>query len=94
MRQQLVKSMARVRVNARQHVAQVGPRIQAIEFGRLHQAHHHRRALPGQLAAHEQPVLGAKLPRLDLPLDQVVVDGDRAVVKVRLPLKTGVLNPC
>ena len=34
MRQQLVEPVAGMRVDARQHVAQVGPRIQAIELGR------------------------------------------------------------
>ena len=32
------------------------PKDPGIELGRLHQAHHHCRALPGQLAAYEQPV--------------------------------------
>jgi hypothetical protein len=88
MRQQFIDPVAGMRVDARQHVAQVGPRVQAVELGRLHQAHHHGRALASQLAAHEQPVLRAQLPGLDLPLDEVVVDGHRAVIQVqrqRLP---------
>ena len=48
-------------VDAREHVTQVGPWIDAVELGRLHQAHDHRRALAGQLAAHEQPARSGTL---------------------------------
>jgi hypothetical protein len=34
-RQQFFQALARVRVDARQHITQVGPRIQTVELGRL-----------------------------------------------------------
>lgn len=40
-----------------QHVTQVGPRIVAVELGRLHQAHDDRSLLASQFAAAEQPCL-------------------------------------
>ena len=55
-RQQLLDSAVQLRGQSREHVLQVGPGIVPIEFGRLQQAHHHRRSLACQLAADEQPV--------------------------------------
>jgi len=56
MRQQLFDPAVQLRRQPRQHVLQVSPGIVPIELGRLQQAHHHRSAFAGQLAADEQPV--------------------------------------
>ena len=37
--------------NSIKYVLEVGPRVVAVELGRLHQTHHHRRALPGELGS-------------------------------------------
>ena len=87
--QQLVDAVAGMAVDTREHITQVGPRVQSIELGRLHQAHDHRRALASKLAADELPVLRTQHPWLDLPLDEVVVDRHGPVFQVprqRLPV--------
>ena len=94
-RQQLVDAAGRVAVDAREHVAQVGPGLDAAEFGRLHQAHHDGCPLAGQLAANEQPVLRAKLPGLDQPFEVVVVDRHGPVAQAqrqRLPVVQAVVD--
>jgi len=55
-RQQLLDPAVQLRGQPREHVLQVSPGLVPIELGRLQQAHHHRSALAGQLAADEQPV--------------------------------------
>lgn len=56
MRQQLVDLAIELHGHAREDVFQIDPRVVPVEFGRLQQACHHRRVLPRQLAANEQPV--------------------------------------
>lgn len=56
MGQQLFDAAIQLRGQSREHVLEVSPRIAAIEFDRLQQAHHDTGALAGQLAADEQPV--------------------------------------
>ena len=73
--QQFVDAAIELRWQVLQHVAQIGPRVQAIELGRLHQTHYHGRTLTGELAADEHPVLCTKFPGFDLPLNVIVVDG-------------------
>ncbi len=53
-----------------------------IEPRRLHQAHHHGLALASEFAAGKQPRPAYHCPRLDLPLQVVVVDRDCGVLKV------------
>src|SRR5688572_2677973 len=79
MRQQFVDATVLVRRQPLQHIPQVGPRIVSVELGRLHQAHHHGRALPRQLAAGEQPSLPSNGPRTNLVLEMVVVQRNLAI---------------
>ena len=55
MRQQFVDAAVQVRWQPGEHVLEVSPGVMPAELGRLHQAHHHGRALAGQFAAGEQP---------------------------------------
>ncbi len=73
MGQQFVDTAIEMGGQALEHIAQIGPRVQAIELGRLHQTHHHGRTLTGKLAADKHPILCAQFPGFDLPLDVVVV---------------------
>ena len=54
MEKQLVDPGVQVGRQTLQDVLEVSPRVVPIEFGRLNQAHHRRRALASQLAAGEQ----------------------------------------
>ena len=53
-----------------------------IESCRLHQAHHHGRALASKFTAGEEPCPAPHGPGFDLPLQVVVVDRDRAVLQI------------
>ena len=55
MRQQFVDAAVQVRWQPGERVLEVSPGVMPAELGRLHQAHHHGRALAGQFAAGEQP---------------------------------------
>ena len=72
-RQQLFDSAVQLRGQPGEHGLEIGPRLAPIELGRLQQAHHHRSALAGQLAADEQPIAPAKGPGPNPVLDMVVV---------------------
>ena len=52
--QQLFDSAVEVRGQSCQHVLEVGPRVMPAQLGTLQQAHHHRGALAGQLAADKE----------------------------------------
>jgi|GEM_PF-4413846 len=56
MRQQLLDAAVELRWQPGEHVFEVGPRVAPAQLGTLQQAHHHRSALAGQLAANKEPV--------------------------------------
>lgn len=62
MRQQFVDAAVQLRGQAGQDVLEVGPRIMAIELGRLHQAHHDGRTLAGEFASAKEPRFSAHCP--------------------------------
>ena len=62
MRQQFVDAAVQVHWQPGEHVLEVSPRVVPAELGRLHQAHHHGRTLPGQFTAGEQPGFSAHRP--------------------------------
>ncbi len=79
--QELVNAAVEVGRQALQDIAQVGPGVVPVELGGLNQAHNHRRTLPGELAAGEQPSLSSDRPRADLVFKVVVIECDVPVVE-------------
>ena len=78
-REQLVEPLGRVGGDAREQVAQVGLRIEAVELGGLDQGVDRRRPQAAVIGAGEQPVLAAERDGPDRPLGGVVVDLQTAV---------------
>jgi hypothetical protein len=73
-----------------EHVAQVGPRIDAVGLARRHDAVENRGALAASVAATEEPVLSASDDPSEGALRDIVVDGEGAVLAVacqRRPLR-------
>lgn len=68
--------------NAAEHIAQVGLGIQALEFGRLHQAVDLGRALAASVRVHEQLVAPSQGHPTQRPLGSVVVRLDTAVISI------------
>src|SRR5512144_2512871 len=81
-RQQLVDAVDGMLGNAREHLAQVGLRIEPVELGRLHQTVDRRRSLAARVRTHEQVVASAKCNSAQGAFGGVVVDLDAAVVDV------------
>src|SRR5437762_681672 len=79
MRQQFVDLAVQLRGQPREHVLEVGPGVSPVELGRLQQAHHHRGALAGQLAADEQPMAPSKRPGPHLARRMVGLDWHLAI---------------
>lgn len=82
MRQQVLNAVGRVRRQPFQNIAQVGMRVQTIEFGRVHQAHDRRCTLTRTHRTHEQPIGPADRHRSDLLFEMIIVDCEPAVIHI------------
>lgn len=81
MRQQLVDAGGRVRVDAHQHVADIGDRIEAVGFARRHERVEPCEVLATLLVADEEEVLPAEGDDAERTLRLIVVNGDPDVVE-------------
>ena len=83
MRQQFVDAAVLVRWQPGGDVLEVCPRVMPTELCRLHQAHHHGCALPGEFTAREQPSC-----RFPFNLSVLIFHGVTALVN-SLPVSHG-----
>src|SRR5258708_29251539 len=93
--QQFGDALGGVSSEAREHIAQPGLGIDAIELGGLGQRVDGGGGLAAHVAAGEQPILAAESDGTDRPLSGIVVDFDAAVVAIAgelLPAADGIAD--